>query len=244
MGSVQFTDRDRDDRGFIKAPAEPRSLADLLPAPEPRPQDTARQPLHPRRDIAITSICLLLLALAMLAIWPTRPPTAPAAPASPSAAAGAPTSPPVRATHLLVAFAAPNGVILGAIESTRAITPTAHYHDDWIQADVAGSGLVWLRAADMPGIALTGADLAPRPTAEPVYVAAPEPVYVRAPEPVYIAPPTAEPCASAGIPGKMVQVCGSGDLASQAQAKWIETYGGNVGIVGQPSPQPIIGRHP
>jgi hypothetical protein len=67
------------------------------------------------------------------------------------------------APRTISAYAAPDGVLLGQIEETRQITPVAHYGSDWIQADVAGSGLVWLRASDVPHLALTGPDLAPQP---------------------------------------------------------------------------------
>lgn len=104
------------------------------------------------------------------------PPTTPSA--RPTAA---PTAAPVR---LLAAFDQPAGRVLGTIEATRPYTPTAHYGGDWIQANVQGSGLIWIGAAELPGIALVGPDLAPLP--------APQVVYVNAPAPAY-APPTYDP---------------------------------------------------
>jgi hypothetical protein len=59
----------------------------------------------------------------------------------------------------LPAFAAPD-VELGQIEATRAITPVAHLGSAWIQADVQGSGRVWLKASDWPALAIVGQDLA------------------------------------------------------------------------------------
>jgi hypothetical protein len=136
---------------------------------------------------------------------------------------------------MLPAYSAPD-VPLGPIEATRAMTPTAHYGQDWIQAVVTGSGRIWLRAADWPTLAIVGPDLAPR--AAPAAPAAAPAVFV----PAATTPPSppATQCAEQGIPGKMVSVCGTDDLSAlEAQAKetWIATYGGNVGIVGTPSPQ-------
>lgn len=240
MASIQFTDADRDEKGFVAVPPrnpEPRSLADLLPPIPLLPDQTIhRQP--PTRTEAAAMIGLGLLLLALLAyLWASgdaRPPAPPhlpaAAPASSpqhgdgvAAPSPIPAAPPAVAGRLLIAFAAPDGQPLGAIESTRAITPTAHYGDDWIQADVAGSGLVWLRASDAPELAITGPDLEPRPAPVAAPVAAP-------------APP---PCAEAGVPGKMVQVCGYEALSAleaQAKQQWIEAYGGNIGTVATPSP--------
>lgn len=73
----------------------------------------------------------------------------------------APTPAPIAAPRTIGAYAAPDGLLLGQIEEDRTITPVAHYRSDWIQADVAGSGLVWLRASDVSDMALTGPDLAP-----------------------------------------------------------------------------------
>ena len=75
-----------------------------------------------------------------------------------------------------------------------------------------------------------GQPLAPVPTARPAAVVQP-----RAADP----PPTPEPqppCLTAGTGAQVVTVCDWGDLASLAQAKWIATYGGNIGIVTTPTP--------
>ena len=42
------------------------------------------------------------------------------------------------------------------------------------------------------------------------------------------APAPAATCQSAGVPGKMVEVCGDGDLSEAAKQKWIATYGGST----------------
>jgi hypothetical protein len=232
MASIQFTDADRDERGFVKvSTAEPRSLADLLPRVEMALDPViTRQPPTKAEWLGMAALGMLLLALSVYLWSDARPAALPVRPAATAPIeertvlpSPLPATPTALAGRLLVAFAAPDGVPLGAIESTRAITPTAHYGSDWIQADVAGSGLIWLRAGDIPALAITGPDLAPPPPTARPYVS-----------------PTMEPqppCAEAGIPGKMIQVCGWGDLAAEAQAKWLETYGGNAGVVSTPSPQ-------
>jgi len=49
------------------------------------------------------------------------------------------------------------------------------------------------------------------------------------PQVVYVnAAPAPAPCQSAGIPGKMIEVCGDGDLSEAAKQKWIVTYGGTT----------------
>ena len=141
-------------------------------------------------------------------------------------AAPIPETPPVA---MIDAYGAPNEAPRWQIEATRSITPVAHFGSDWIQADVAGSGVIWLRAADWPQLAIVGRDLAPPAPAPYVPAVAPPPP-----------PPAPTQCAEAGIPGKMVRSCGADDLSvlqEQAKQQWIETYGGNIGVVSTPSPQ-------
>lgn len=231
MTSIQFTEADRDERGFVKAP-EPRRLSDLLP--QTAPPAPARQPLTRQELISAALVVPLLIGLLLyLSSGRTAAPAIPApvptaAPTVPTAAS-LPTAPPVA---MLPAFAAPDGAQLGPIEATREMIPIAHYGADWIQAQVAGSGLVWLRASDVPALAIVGTDLAPhRPVAAP-----------RAPVAVEPPPPSPVPpqCAEAGVLGQMVSVCGYDDLGvleAQAKAQWLATYGGNIGTVGHPTPQ-------
>jgi hypothetical protein len=242
MASIQFTDADRDDQGFVKVPArnpEPRSLADLLPAVAAPPDQTIKRSPATKTELASMIVMGLLFVGLFAWLWRSgdvpRPAPQPRPAATQASGEGAAKPSPIPATpfaaagRLLIAFASPDGVILGAIESTRAITPTAHYGDTWIQADVQGSGLVWLRASDAPDLAVTGPNLAPRrPVAAPLIPAATDP------------PPPPTQCAEVGIPGKMVSSCGYDDLATleaQAKQQWISTYGGNVGTVSTPSPQ-------
>lgn len=256
MATIRFTEADRDDQGFVTVPAprspEPRSLADLLPTPSAIQSDARRnQKRPPTKAETASMIALGLLLLALMAyLWSSgdaAPASAPPVPASIPARAQQsgdsvtlpspiPAVVPAAVGRLLIAFAAPDGEILGAIESTRPVTPTAHYGDDWIQADVQGSGLVWLRAADSPELQITGPDLSPR-RAAPIPASAPP----RAPAaPAATPPPPPPPCAEAGVPGKMVQVCdyvSLSDLESRAKQQWMEQYGGSIGTVTTPSPQ-------
>lgn len=81
----------------------------------------------------------------------------------------------------IVVYASPSeSNILGAVDSTRAYTPTARYGDsDWLQVDVAGSGKVWLHRSDVQAGAVASLpDLAPPPTATPPPAPAPVIVYV------------------------------------------------------------------
>lgn len=186
----KITEADRDDAGKIKvgstAPAEPRSLADLLPKPEEIRKDAQRQKLT-RQELATLAVVALLAAFALVYAW-TTPSATPAPPhARPTAIAtlaptAAATVAPATPVRLLAAFAAPDGVTLGTIEATRPYTVTAHYSSDWIQADVQGSGRIWLRAADLPGVAMAGPDLEP-PTPRPAPVAAPVSAPAAAPAP-------------------------------------------------------------
>lgn len=210
------------------APApEPRSLADLLPPISGAPAEMARKKTMSRAEIT-SMIVVGIIAIGVLAFrLGSSGAAAPAAPQSRPAAAAPtgeailtpsplPATAPVALGRVLIAFAAPDGAVLGAIESTREMTPTAHYGNGWIQADVAGSGLVWLRKSDAPELHIIGPDLAPRPTA------------TQAPVIVATEPPTATPeppCHSAGTGAEVVTVCGWGDLEQQARDTWIATYG-------------------
>jgi len=207
MATLIIGPDDRDAAGKIRVD-EDRSLADLLPSPASIRADAARvvpQKLS-RGEIGALAIVGFVAFFIMAYSWSTptvapaqieraviMPPTA--APARPTVA---PTTEPVR---MLGAYAAPDGALLGQIEETRAITPTAHYGGDWVQADVSGSGRVWLRAGDMPNLALVGPDLAPPPPApQVIYVVQPvqaAPTYsapVAQPTPDwYTTPPVVQP---------------------------------------------------
>jgi hypothetical protein len=79
----------------------------------------------------------------------------------------------------VVVYAAPEGPVVGAIEPGREYTPTGRLDTSWLQLEVAGSGLVWARAAELEAAAEMIAalpDLAtPTPQPAPVPVVAPPP---------------------------------------------------------------------
>lgn len=114
----------------------------------------------------------------------------------------------------VVAYDAPAGNVIGAIEQGRGYTLLARYGVDWLQADVQGSGVVWLRAAEVLDMPAGLADMQPPPAPvvveRPVYVSAPayraanEPPAATAPETSYeitSAPPSSDsPAAPAAAP--------------------------------------------
>jgi hypothetical protein len=242
--TLRFTDADRDPDGKLltldqllassrQAIAGPRQAADDVPDPQalPPPHGQARSWLagsaRPTPAL-IAAVLVVLLLLGGVALWFGRvraPMMTPTTDRRPPTAAPAATIVPHPIAQFL-AFAAPDGAALGTIEATRAITPTAHYGERWIQADVAGSGRVWLRSADWPGLPIVGPDLTPRKATAAPAVVAPPPT----PEPQ-------PPCLTAGTGNQTVTVCDWGDLEAEAKAKWIATYGGNTGVVTTPTPQ-------
>jgi hypothetical protein len=156
---------------------------DPAPAPEPAPSPVARrsgdtptpfgqltgQRAAPPADAAVTAwlVGAALVALLAFAVWALWPPVAPApvAPAAEAASAPAQAEPPALAlARPVVAFDAPHGAALGALEAGRPYA-VAQERDGWRQLDAAGSGLVWVRAWEMDG---TPAPLpTPQPTAAP-----------------------------------------------------------------------------
>lgn len=167
MSAIHFTDADRDEKGFVKVP-EPRSLADLLLTPEAIQADAQR--ITPRtltRTEWVTLVAVALMA-AFVLIYAWSTPQTPVAPRSVPTAVIMPTAAPATPVPtaapiaMLPAYAAPDGAQLGTIEVTRTIVPVAHFGADWIQADVQGSGRIWLRARDWPALAIVGPDLAPK----------------------------------------------------------------------------------
>lgn len=204
--------------------------------------DLAREAARP---ITLPAYALILPALALilvlgLTLFITAQPRqqTTAAPrlrvATPTLGLVAPTLAPALA-HALVAYAAPDGLVLGALEPGRPYRLVARSGVTWAQLDVAAPGqqanLVWVRAETLPelrGIAV--ADLAtPLPTPAPqiIVVAAPTvapvaPVQAEAlaPTPVYLIPPatpaprsivmrefpTAAPCRLNEV-GSVLRIC-------------------------------------
>lgn len=127
----------------------------LLAAPDaPRPAPTPASPI-------------IMIATAPAQLVPT------AAPPMQQVAAVLPNT----LRRATVAYDAPEGNVLGAIEQGRAYSVLARYGADWLQADVTGSGVVWLRSADVLDLPADLADLQPPPAPvvieRPIYVSAP-----------------------------------------------------------------------
>jgi hypothetical protein len=101
-----------------------------------------------------------------------------------------PTAVPVQVAAVLpntlrravVAYDAPAGNVLGAIEQGRAYRVLARFGADWLQADVTGSGVVWLRSADVLDLPADLVDIAP-PQPQVVYVSVPAAPELAAPTP-------------------------------------------------------------
>ena len=193
------------------APPRPRRI-DGSPADAPRPAPLA---------IALVVACCLALPAAMWLLFspPAAPAARPALDAAPPPPAPLPTpTPPAQAPPLpgpvavltagAIAYDAPGGAVLGDVGGREVIAYLEREGVDWLRAEVADAGAVWLRmgalagnAVDLTSIPCRGACTSPTATAAPVYVAPapPPPVYVVEPAPPGAVPltsqdrPTSEP---------------------------------------------------
>jgi hypothetical protein len=175
----KVTEADRDAAGSIKvdgvAPAEPRSLADLLPTPQSIKADAQRaaRPMS-KQEMAALSIVALMAAFVVVYIWRN----APAVPAPAPRTTAVATAPAVVAT---IAPTAPPAALVGYFDyrDPTSIAPiTANQitrvvgtaGDGWRLVDV-GNARVWIPADQVPaGVAVDEPlpDLAPRrPTERP-----------------------------------------------------------------------------
>ena len=92
---------------------------------------------------------------------------------TPTSATSAPvgTVAPPTLGRALVAYAAPEGGVVGALSADRAITLTGTFGSTWVQLQTADSGQVWVKKVELPSTVLDPAilarlpDLAPPPTA-------------------------------------------------------------------------------
>lgn len=184
------------------------------------------QPLPPLTDVLARPVQLpiglivalagvpALLLVALIAAWAwTRQPVSQARPLLPSPTLGVSRLTAERASsglpRAVVAYDAPGGAVVGALEPGRQYQVVARAGLDWVQLDVGhvgkGANLVWVAAGDVPETQMAAglADLAtpvPTATAQVVYVAAPAPAAVApapAAEPVQLLP---EPTASYVLP--------------------------------------------
>jgi len=119
----------------------------------------------------------------------------------------------------VVAYDAPAGNAIGAIEQGRAYTVLARYGADWLQADVTDSGLVWLKADQVLDLPADLTDLQPTDAPQIIYVAAqPAPAYA-APtmEPLYQV--TSDPPAPAYEPARAPQAAPAATAAPAVRAE-------------------------
>jgi hypothetical protein len=80
--------------------------------------------------------------------------------ATPAAAPQVAPTQPAGLPRAVVAYAAPDGVALGAVEAGRVYAQLARSGTEWVLLDVAGSGRVWVRSAELAGVAAGLPDMA------------------------------------------------------------------------------------
>jgi hypothetical protein len=154
-----------------------------------------------------------VLALLIFGLWallgsaPAEPvPTTPAPISTALPAATPPTLP-----FAVVAFDAPGGEAVGAIESGRAYTLISS-EGDWMHIEATGSGSVWVRTWEVQG--------QPKPTAippTPVPTSVPVPGYQPASVPLQPAQ-TCVPVLDGDFGGLLGQACGATTEERQARA--------------------------
>jgi len=97
-----------------------------------------------------------------------------------------------RLARAVVAYAAPGGKVLGAIEPGRGYALLARSGTAWVQLAIDGSGRVWVRRDELEGVV----DIAtPLPTEQPIGIAAEQ--QRAAPDAIAA---TAAPTTPAGVP--------------------------------------------
>lgn len=152
----------------------------------------------PRHITIAGALCGLLAVLALVLLM-GRPPAAPRATptAQPTIAPSpAPSALPERTdgslARAVVAYAAPDGTVLGSIEPGRGFVLVGRYGEGWVQLDVRGSGRVWVRRGEVPLDAMDMEILAALPDLAPPPTATAAPPSTAAPI-VAQPPPTTEP---------------------------------------------------
>jgi hypothetical protein len=178
------------------APDAQRSMADVLGH---RTDDPA--PVEVNWPIVIVSIVLIIAGavvfvlmnqqtLATLAVAPPTPiplvsPSPTVAPATVTATS---VPAPYRLPRAVVAYAAPDGSVVGALEPQRSFAIHARSGAEWLQVAVADAGLVWVRQADV-----ASADIAAAVAALPDMATA-----TPAPTSTIVAQPSATPAPRIG----------------------------------------------
>ncbi|MBP1467999.1 hypothetical protein EYB53_019940 [Candidatus Chloroploca sp. M-50] len=197
-----------------RAPAPARHADAPTPFGMLRPGATTA-PAGPRRHarlILAVALACLLLGGGLWATWPRPHPAAPPVATNPAPPPAATT-----ARHVLpravVAFAAPEGVAVGALEPGRPYTTLAT-QDGWLRIAADGSGTVWIRAWELTG---SGPPTA-TPTATPLPTATPRP----APPPPPAAPVapalTCVPVIDGNFGGTLGHACGATSVERQQRA--------------------------
>jgi hypothetical protein len=129
-------------------------------------------------------------------VTPTTPPVARPPVATPAYQVA--MSAPLRTgACAVIGYAAPQAdAQIGAIEPQRPYTPTGRIDDEWLQAEVAHSGLIWLRVVEVA--CLTGVPDIATPAVAPPAPAVLLAVPMVAPLPVQptVAPPPPSPIAA------------------------------------------------
>lgn len=158
----------------------PTAFAQLRPGPAAPPARAAGGWLSYVAALAVVA----LLALAVVALRGQASP----APAAAAVASEAPTgSPAARLPRAMLAYGAPDGAPMSALDSGRPYAVVGRSGDGWLQLDVGEPKPVWVRAWDGAAFGAVP-DLAtptPEPTATPVPYT---PAYVPLPDPAYVAP--------------------------------------------------------
>lgn len=117
---------------------------------------------HAQPTIASVAPTAQLPIIMIATAHPELPPT-------PAPAAAVSAVLPNTLARAVVAYDAPEGRVIGAIERGRSYALLARSGVDWLQADVSGSGVVWLRSADVFDLPTDLADLAPTLAPEVIY---------------------------------------------------------------------------
>jgi hypothetical protein len=217
----------------LMKPSDPYKTRPLAPITQ-----ALSQPITvPAHAIAALALAPSLLIVVALLLWGgAARPAAPTAAilATPTLGLARTAPPPDALRRATVAYDAPGGTVVGALEPGRAYAVAARSGLAWVRLDVARPGeqanLVWVKAADLPELAVAEItiDMAPPVPAEPSQAAytapsetlvdeepaqaTPAPAYILppatpAPRPVMALPaPTAPPCTLREL-GSVLRVC-------------------------------------